>query len=122
MYLLIADDLTGGNDAGIQFAKNGIDARLALSAESAGALDAPGDGRMLVINANTRNLPPEDARRRTASVVGAMKDAVPDRPAMVFKKIERHAAGRHAEKAATPLRRPARDTRATGNRFTTAPG
>lgn len=89
MYLLVADDLTGGNDAGIQFAKRGIDARLALSAECASVLDAAnGKGRMLVVNANTRNLPAAAAASRVASIVSSLKNAAPTLPAMVFKKID----------------------------------
>lgn len=89
MYLLVADDLTGGNDAGIQFAKRGMDARLALSGECAAVLDAAnGNGRMLVVNANTRTMPANAAASRIASIVSSLRDAASTRPVMVFKKID----------------------------------
>lgn len=89
MYLLLADDLTGGNDAGIQFAKRGVDARLALSAERAPLLDAAkGEDRLLVINSNTRNMSADAAAECLASIIASLRKAFPSRPDMVFKKID----------------------------------
>lgn len=97
MYLLVADDLTGGNDAGIQFASRGLNARIALSPDSAAGLedalaavsagsDAAG---LLVLNTNSRNLPGEEAAKSVSDVAAALKAAKGFvRPEMVFKKID----------------------------------
>ena len=97
MYLLLADDLTGGNDAGIQFAKRGIAARLALAADCVSMPDVLPDalaaasrvqGQLLVVNSNTRNMPAAAAAQRLSSCIAALREAAPPRPAMVFKKID----------------------------------
>lgn len=89
MYLLIADDLTGGNDAGIQFAKRGMPTQLALSAT---CLPTPGAGgwagRMLACNTNTRNIPAQTAASRVAAFAASVKSAGASSPVMVFKKID----------------------------------
>lgn len=89
MYLLIADDLTGGNDAGIQFAKCGITARMALAPDQvAGNVASCGPG-MLVVNTNTRNLPDAEAACLLAEVVETLKRETGfAAPEMVFKKID----------------------------------
>lgn len=112
MYLLVADDLTGGNDAGIQFVKSGLDVWIALSSECAAEFssrvleDAAGKERiaadetasskritpsreMFVINTNTRNMTKEAAAENVARVVSAfVKGTAVTRPEMVFKKID----------------------------------
>lgn len=107
MYLLVADDLTGGNDAGIQFVKSGLDAWLALSSECAagfsshtphgeaeiGELCSPSrvckGPDMFVVNTNTRNMPKDVAAENVASAIsGIVKGAAGTRPEMVFKKID----------------------------------
>lgn len=89
MYLLIADDLTGSNDAGVQFAKRGIDTRLALSAGSAFDLETvTGAERMLVINANTRNLSAENAAAYVRTVIAGLRATESEPPSMVFKKMD----------------------------------
>lgn len=93
MYLLVADDLTGGNDAGIQFVKGGLDAWIALSSECAAERSSHagicGTPDMFVVNTNTRNMPEDVAAENVASVVSALVKGVADtRPDMVFKKID----------------------------------
>lgn len=87
MFLLVADDLTGGNDAGIQFAKHGLEARLALDSDAAtvsGCLGAtPPD--MLIVNTNTRNISGEEAAKRVAEMASSLRDRAPE---IVFKKID----------------------------------
>lgn len=89
MYLLIADDLTGGNDAGIQFAKHGIPTRMALSPDQAAGNVASCASGMLVVNTNTRNLPDAEAAALLADVAETLKRETGSAPPeMVFKKID----------------------------------
>lgn len=89
MYLLIADDLTGGNDAGIQFAKHGIPARMTLSPDQAAGNVASCGSGMLVVNTNTRNLPDAEAASLLADVAETLKrETACAPPGMVFKKID----------------------------------
>lgn len=89
MYLLLADDLTGGNDAGIQFVKNGLEARLALSPEFAPLLVTTGAERpVCIVNTNSRNLSAGDAGNCIASVAASLRQKAFPEPSMVFKKID----------------------------------
>lgn len=92
MFLLVADDLTGGNDAGIQFAKRGVGTWIVLDAGHAGleaVLARPKLPAMLALNANTRNLPAVDAAARMTKIVSHLaKDARTAHPEMVYKKID----------------------------------
>lgn len=92
MYLLVADDLTGGNDAGIQFAKRGMDTWIVLDARRAGlnaVLARPRLPDMLVLNANTRNLAAADASARITTMVSRLSaDARTACPDVVYKKID----------------------------------
>ena len=92
MFLLVADDLTGGNDAGIQFAKRGVDTWIVLDAGHAGleaVLARPKLPAMLALNANTRNLPAVDAAARMTKIVSHLaKDVRTAHPEMVYKKID----------------------------------
>lgn len=92
MFLLVADDLTGGNDAGIQFAKRGMDTWIVLDAGHAGleaVLSRPALPTMLALNANTRNLPAVAAATRITGIVSHLaEDPRTARPDMVYKKID----------------------------------
>lgn len=92
MFLLVADDLTGGNDAGIQFAKRGVDTWIVLDAGHAGleaVLARPKLPAMLALNANTRNLPAVDAAARMTKIASHLaKDVRTAHPEMVYKKID----------------------------------
>ncbi|CAK7005302.1 MAG: D-threonate kinase [Desulfovibrio sp.] len=103
MYLLVADDLTGGNDAGIQFVKHGLETWLALSPEcaaSGASFIKPGakpganacEGMpptMFVVNTNTRNMPKDAAAKNVTDLVSALVGASSaPHPEMVFKKID----------------------------------
>jgi uncharacterized protein YgbK (DUF1537 family) len=73
--LVLADDLTGALDTGVQFVKNGVAARLILSpktSESGGEdrQDAP----VLVINTGSRHRPPEEAQRIIRECAEAWRD------------------------------------------------
>ncbi len=88
MYLLLADDFTGGNDAGIQFAKCGIDSRLVLTAECKESLPPNADKDcLLAVNANTRTLPAPDGAACINSFIAHMH-ASGIHPSLVFHKID----------------------------------
>ena len=74
VLLILADDLTGALDSGVQFGKNGIDVLVYPSFEAAilpsGNHHAQGSA-VLVINANTRHSTPEEARSRVKAIVKA---------------------------------------------------
>ncbi len=68
--LIIADDLTGANDTGVQFAKQGI--RVIVGIHHEQPLEAlANDCQVLVVNTESRHLSLADAYRRVASVVRA---------------------------------------------------
>jgi len=87
MYLLVADDITGGNDAGIQFAGRGLETRMAITA---GGVPLCGPApEMLVVNTNTRNMTAADAAGCVKGVVDSLQcEEAVARPEMVFKKID----------------------------------
>jgi D-threonate/D-erythronate kinase len=85
--LLIADDLTGGADAGVQFAKRGLKTLL---------VPFHGDGSLpllaarqvqdvLVVNTITRGLPPAEA---FDILSGLLKNFDPKRFSILYKKID----------------------------------
>lgn len=62
---ILADDLTGANDTGVQFARQGLSCSLApFWKENLSALDAKSP--IWVFNTESRHCPPEEAARRTA--------------------------------------------------------
>ena len=75
--LVVADDLTGAMDTGHEFAARGHPTTVAVGADGA----RPEDG-VLVVNTDSRYLPPDDARE-------AVERVVEDAPARtVYKKID----------------------------------
>lgn len=62
--LIIADDITGALDTGVQFSKLGIPTRVALEIRT----DLP-DCEVLVINAETRHLSPKEAYDKVFTIV-----------------------------------------------------
>jgi D-threonate/D-erythronate kinase len=92
--LIIADDLTGACDAAVHFAKRGYRTTASVS------MEAPVDVSVAAVNADTRNLHPEQATQR-------MQEAAAILPIhstrLVFKKIDstlRGQAGREVAAAA----------------------
>ncbi len=68
--LIIADDLTGANDTGVQFAKRGI--RVLVSIHHEHPLENfAHDCQVLVVNTESRHLTPAEAYRRVAAVAHA---------------------------------------------------
>jgi D-threonate/D-erythronate kinase len=64
--LMVADDLTGATDTGVQFADRGIPVRVVV--HPAGALDAAGAG-VLVVDTESRHVAPEEAALRVGGAV-----------------------------------------------------
>ena len=81
---MIADDLTGALDAGIQFRGGRVSLR--IGAEHAAAdLSAEGRARVLVVDAETRHLAPEEAGR----IVGSLaRQAASCGVSTVYKKTD----------------------------------
>ena len=68
MYFIIADDLTGATDTGIQFQKRGI-ATTVLVEPPREAPACLGERTALSVNASSRELCPQVARFRTQEVI-----------------------------------------------------
>jgi len=84
--LLIADDLTGGADAGVQFAKRGMKTFLIpFHREDTAPLAARSAQDVLVINTITRGVPPAEA---FDTLTGLLKGFDPDRFPILYKKID----------------------------------
>ena len=72
---MLADDLTGACDAGVQFAQRGFSTIVWLDPEPRQPAD------LTVITTNSRNDPPDEARRKVEAARRAL-------PQLVFKKID----------------------------------
>lgn len=62
--VIIADDLTGANDTGLQFARKGLPTEVILAASS---IKAATDRTVVVIDTNSRALAPDEAYRRVGA-------------------------------------------------------
>lgn len=78
-YGIIADDLTGACDAGVQFAQHGLATIVWLSAEE------PPDSDVLVLSTASRGSSAEAARRKVRRAMAALERAGAE---LVFKKID----------------------------------
>jgi uncharacterized protein YgbK (DUF1537 family) len=94
--LIIADDLTGAGDTGAQFAKKGIPVFVAtgtapdLVGELRALSNAWAGAEALVVNTESRHLPPEEAARKVKSVVEWGRDSgLP----LFYKKIDSSLRG-----------------------------
>ena len=84
--LLIADDLTGGADAGAQFAKRGLKTLLIpFRGEDAVPPAAQPAQEVLVLNTASRSLPPAEAFRMLSNL---LKSFDPKRFPILYKKID----------------------------------
>ena len=84
--LLIADDLTGGADAGVQFAKRGLKTLLVpFRGEGSVPFAARPAQDVLVINTISRGLPPAEA---FDILSGLLKSFDPKRFPILYKKID----------------------------------
>jgi D-threonate/D-erythronate kinase len=83
--LIIADDLTGGADAGAQFARKGLNTFLILTHGSKVDFSQYPDRETLVISTHSRGLPPEEAFRRVSLL---LEDYSKKLFPIVYKKID----------------------------------
>jgi uncharacterized protein YgbK (DUF1537 family) len=65
--LVIADDLTGANDAGAQFAKHGVSTLIVMDWESARPEEQSG-AAVIVVDTQSRHLLPDEAFQRVAHI------------------------------------------------------
>lgn len=85
---VIADDLTGANDTGVQFARHGARTLVPLDWHDLAALGRAAD--VLVLNTNSRGLPPDVAARRARVAAEALRKA---RVEAIYKKIDSTCRG-----------------------------
>lgn len=81
--LLVADDLTGATDTGVQFARYGISVRVTLDA--AEPMSPEDDDAVLVVDTESRHLDAREAARRVHEVVARARHAGTRR---FFKKTD----------------------------------
>ena len=72
---ILADDLTGALDSGVQFAKKGIDV-LVFPSQEAWEKHVNQDSGVVVINTNTRHASPEEARAAVVAAAGAFTHGI----------------------------------------------
>ncbi|HEY8425762.1 MAG TPA: DUF3253 domain-containing protein [Limnochordales bacterium] len=82
MYAVIADDLTGAGDTGVQFARAGLRTRALMGDWSAPSVEG---ADVIVINTESRALAPEAAYEAVARAAARLR-AVEARP--IYKKID----------------------------------
>jgi D-threonate/D-erythronate kinase len=79
---VIADDLTGANDTGVQFAKQGLKTIVLIGTHfPSGMVDA----NVVVMDSQSRSLKPDEAYRKVAGMAALVRDG---RFPTVFKKID----------------------------------
>ena len=99
MYFIIADDLTGATDTGIQFQKRGI-ATTVLVEPPKEALSCPGERTALSVNASSRELRPQEAAVRTREVLQHIVLCDQD---TLFKKVDSLMRGNPVEELEAAL-------------------
>lgn len=72
--LIIADDFTGALDTGIQFVDSGVATQI-VTDDKYDFVNAPGDVEVLVVNAETRHVPPKQAYETIRQIVYNAKQA-----------------------------------------------
>ncbi|CEP67373.1 Protein of unknown function, DUF1537 [Moorella glycerini] len=80
---IIADDLTGANDTGVQFCQHGFRTMVIIDADNVGQVGRDKD--VWAINADTRHLTAEEAYRRVYDLALKLKQASIRR---IYKKID----------------------------------
>jgi len=96
--LLIADDLTGACDTGVQFARRGLPSRVELRLSGH---RAPTMSEVVVFNTNSRNDEVVRSRRKIEDLAGRCSHL---RANIVFKKIDSTLRGNVGVEIATALR------------------
>ena len=82
--LVIADDFTGALDTGVQFAKEGIPAKVTDDRNSDLA-ELFSQAQVVVVDTESRHLSPEAARREVAQVIQRVSAAKVD---IIYKKTD----------------------------------
>ncbi|OQP05159.1 Hrp-dependent type III effector protein [Geobacillus sp. 46C-IIa] len=77
---IIADDLTGANDSGAQFARYGLNTSVLFQLDS----NALHQSNAVVIDADSRSLPKEKAYKKVKSIAETMKEYA----TIIYKKID----------------------------------
>jgi len=84
MFYIIADDLTGANDAGVQFSKKGYHTIVSILEES-GNIIIPEKTDVLVIDTETREIDDKTARQRIRNVLKKLNFNDKD---IFYKKVD----------------------------------
>jgi D-threonate/D-erythronate kinase len=85
MIFIIADDLTGANDTGIQFAKNGYKTRVLILDDGLKNIGFENKHDVLVIDTETREVEEDIARSKLIRILKEIKVTEED---IVYKKID----------------------------------
>ena len=85
MFYIIADDLTGANDTGVQFAKKNYKTMVSILEDESLNIVVPNDLDVLVIDTETRETGENIARNRIVNIFKKLKIAEED---IVYKKID----------------------------------
>ena len=80
---MLADDLTGGGDIGIQFADKGLDVLLSIDIDSLG--EKPAATEVWIINTNSRSDAPKAAAKKVKKAITLLKEWNAD---FIYKKID----------------------------------
>ncbi len=85
MIYVIADDLTGANDTGVQFAKKRYNTIVSIFDKSSVLQSVPGDLDVFVIDTETRGLEDKIARKKLKSILEKINIKKKD---VVYKKVD----------------------------------
>jgi len=80
---VIADDFTGACDVGVQFKKRGLETIVFTDIESLTGFESVSD--IVVVNTETRNLPPEDAYKKVRRIIRLLRQ---NNIKLIYKKID----------------------------------
>ncbi len=89
---IVADDFTGSNDTGVQLTRRGFRTKVVF--DKTGVLD---DGLSYVLDTESRNMPGEEARKKTAGLLNGLDLSGFD---CVIKKVDSTLRGNIAEEVA----------------------
>ena len=82
-FAIIADDLTGSSDSGVQFAKKGLQSVVLFNLAGVRLEELAGD--VLVIDTDSRGLPSEQAYHKVSQVAQRLAKASPEH---LYKKVD----------------------------------
>jgi len=87
MIYIIADDLTGANDTGVQFTKNGYKTKVLIFDDKLKNIEFKNDHDVLVIDTETREVDKSVGRDKLAEIQKEIKLEVSEKD-IVYKKID----------------------------------